>query len=115
MTNQEETNNNHKIYYSIGEVSQMLGVETTTLRYWEKEFDFFITPRKNKKGTRYYKQEDIEKIEMIIYLRNEKGLGIEGIRKKLKENPGETIKTYDIIAKLKNIKAEIKGIISELE
>ena len=107
--------NNHKIYYTIGEVSQMLGIETSTIRYWEKEFDFFISPRKNAKGTRYYKKDDIEKLRMIVYLRNEKGLGIEGIRKKLRENPGETVKTHDIISKLKHIKEEIQGILKELE
>jgi len=107
--------NNHKIYYTIGEVSQLVGAETSTIRYWEKEFDFFISPRKNDKGTRYYNKEDIERLRMIVYLRNEKGLGIDGIRKKLRENPGETVKTHDIISKLKNIKDEIQGIIKELE
>ncbi|MCD7972030.1 MAG: MerR family transcriptional regulator [Candidatus Azobacteroides sp.] len=104
-----------KLYYSIGEVSRMLGVETPTIRYWEKEFDFYISPRKNAKGTRFYKTEDIERIRMIVYLRNEKGLGIEGIRKKLRENPKETTDNYEVISRLQHIRKEIQGIMKELE
>ena len=114
MAKKKEFNSN-KLYHSIGEVSQLLGIETPTLRYWEKEFDFFITPHKNTKGTRYYKTEDIEKIRMIAHLRNEKGLSIEGTRKKLKENPGDTIKTHAIISRLRQIQQEVQSIIKELE
>ncbi|MCL1942890.1 MAG: MerR family transcriptional regulator [Candidatus Azobacteroides sp.] len=109
----EETN--HKLYHSIGEVSQLVGIEVSTLRYWEREFQFFLSPRKTPKGTRYYKDEDIEKVRMIIYLRNEKGLGIEGIRKKLKDNLNNAVQNHEIIARLKKIKEELLNIRKELE
>ena len=115
--NPEEENSSdelNKLYHPIGKVSQMLGVETTTLRYWEKEFAFFLKPRKTDKGTRGYKDEDIEKIRRIVYLRNEKKLSIEGIRKQLKDNPTGTDQNYEIISRLKKIKAELISIRDEI-
>lgn len=111
----EEDKKSRKLYYSIGEVSRMVGIETPTLRYWEREFSFYLSPRKTKKGTRFYKEEDIEKIRMIIYLRNEKGLGIEGIRKKLRDNPNDTVQNHEIISRLKKIKKELQNIIDEID
>ena len=52
---------NLKLFYSISEVAQMFDVNESTLRFWEKEFDI-IHPRKTEKGTRYYKQEDIDAV-----------------------------------------------------
>jgi DNA-binding transcriptional MerR regulator len=111
----EDETKNHKLYYSIGEVSRMVGIETPTLRYWEREFSFYISPRKTKKGTRFYKEEDIEKIRMIIYLRNEKGLGIEGIRKKLRDNLSDTVQNHEIISRLKKIKKELQDLINDID
>ncbi|HQJ90254.1 MAG TPA: MerR family transcriptional regulator, partial [Paludibacteraceae bacterium] len=48
-----------KHYYSIGEVAQMLGVNLSLLRYWEKEFPF-ICPKKNAHGTRLYSNENLD-------------------------------------------------------
>ena len=42
-----------KVYYSIGEVADMFGVNTSLIRFWEKEFDV-IKPHKNKKGNRQF-------------------------------------------------------------
>ena len=110
----ETANKSNKLYCSIGEVSRLLGIETTTLRYWEKEFDFFLSPRKTQKGTRYYKEEDVEKIRTIVYLRNEKKLSIEGIRKQLKDNPTGTEQNHEIISRLKKIRAELIRIKEEI-
>ena len=52
---------NLKLYFSISEVAQMFDVNESTLRFWEKEFDI-IRPRKTPKGTRFYKQEDIDAV-----------------------------------------------------
>ena len=62
-----------KLYFSIGEVAQQFGLNESTLRFWEKEFDE-ISPRKTKKGTRYYRQEDIEQIRLIHHLVKERGM-----------------------------------------
>ena len=60
-------NKDLKLYFSISEVAQMFDVNESTLRFWEKEFDI-INPRKTSKGTRFYKQEDIDAVRLIYHL-----------------------------------------------
>ncbi len=64
-----------KVYYSIGETAKMFDVNTSLLRYWEKEFDL-IKPYKNKKGDRFFTKKDIETIRTIYYLTKVKGLKV---------------------------------------
>lgn len=64
---------NLKLYFSISEVAQMFDVNESTLRFWEKEFDI-INPRKTSKGTRFYKQEDIDAVRLIYHLVKERGM-----------------------------------------
>jgi len=95
-----------KIFYSIGEVAEMFGVSEPTLRYWEKEFDA-VKPSKTSKGTRQYREEDIETIRLIHYLVKEKGLTLAGAKQKLKENKEIVINTEDIVNRLKIVKEEL--------
>lgn len=73
-----------KLYYSIGEVSEMTGIEQHTLRYWETVFPH-LAPAKNRAGNRIYRQKDVDFIKLIKYLLYERRYTIEGARKKLKE------------------------------
>ena len=82
---------NLKLYFSISEVAQMFDVNESTLRFWEKEFDQ-IRPRKTGKGTRSYRQEDIDAIRLVYHLVKERGMTLAGARQKLKENPETTIR-----------------------
>ena len=66
-------NKDLKLYFSISEVAQMFDVNESTLRFWEKEFDI-INPRKTSKGTRFYKQEDIDAVRLIYHLVKERGM-----------------------------------------
>jgi len=102
-----------KLYYSIGEVADMLEVNASNIRYWEKEFSI-IRPHKNRRGNRIFTAEDIENLRFIRHLVKEKGHTLEGARKliKMKTNPEEdsynTIKTLEKIrAMLVNLKNEI--------
>ncbi|MGM9760721.1 MAG: MerR family transcriptional regulator [Parabacteroides sp.] len=95
-----------RLYYSIKEVAQMFGVNESTLRFWEKEFDI-IQPRKTAKGTRFYRQEDIESVRLIYHLVKERGLTLAGARQKLKENPEMTIQREEIVNRLKQIRDEL--------
>ncbi|MDQ3047405.1 MAG: MerR family transcriptional regulator [Bacteroidota bacterium] len=74
-----------KLYFTIGEVSEMFGVNTSLIRFWEKEFDI-IKPKKNKKGNRLFTPEDIDNFKVIYNLVKEQGLTLEGAKKYLKEN-----------------------------
>tara|TARA_Y100000590_G_C15529906_1_gene942737 strand:- start:48 stop:419 length:372 start_codon:yes stop_codon:yes gene_type:complete len=74
-----------KLYYSIGDVSEMTGLKQYVLRYWETEFSI-LNPAKNRAGNRTYKQEDIETIRFIKELLYTKKYTIRGAKQYLKDN-----------------------------
>lgn len=71
-----------KTYYKIGEVSDLLEVSISTLRYWESEFDI-LNPLRTEKGTRKYRPEDVEVCKMIKHLLRDKGYSLEYAKKEL--------------------------------
>ena len=72
-----------KLYYSIGEVAEMFGVNTSLIRFWEKEFDV-INPHKNKKGNRQFTKADVDNFHLIYHLVKEKGMTLKGAQHQLK-------------------------------
>ena len=103
-----------KLYYSIGELSNLFGVNASLLRFWEKEFQFVIS-KKNAKGNRLYSIKEIEKINRIYLLVKIEGYTIEGAKKALKSkdslgenilNPQESNNSA-LILKLENIKKRL--------
>ena len=92
-----------KVYYSIGELAEMFNVNTSLIRYWEKEFDI-IKPHKNKKGNRLFTKEDIENFHIIYHLVKERGLTLKGAKMKLKENREDTVNNVQVIKSLNDIK-----------
>ena len=105
-----------KLYYSIGELSNLFGVNASLLRFWEKEFQFVIS-KKNTKGNRLYSVKEIEKINRIYLLVKIEGYTIEGAKKALKSkekisvsennlNPEESNNSA-LILKLENIKKRL--------
>lgn len=103
-----------KKYYSIKEVSQMLDIPESTLRYWEKEFKE-ISPKKNAKGVRHYTVEDIEQIKKVNFLVKENSLTIKGAKTRMKEKPKETTDTQEVVERLKMIRQELEAILKELD
>jgi DNA-binding transcriptional MerR regulator len=93
-----------KLYYSIGEVAEMFQVNPSLIRFWEKEFDI-IKPKKNKKGNRFFTIQDIDNFRLIYHLVKEKGLTLQGARKKIKENKEDTNNNYEVIKTLNEIKS----------
>lgn len=92
-----------KLYYSIGEVARMLQVNTSLLRFWEKEFD--LEPKKNKKGNRLFTQQDIEKLKLIYHLVKERGFTLQGTRQKLREKPADISAEAEVVSRLQAIKS----------
>lgn len=92
-----------KLYYSIGEVADMFGVNTSLIRFWEKEFDI-IKPKKNKKGNRLFTQKDIDNFHIIYHLVKQRGMTLKGARKKMRENRDDTEHNFEIIKSLENIR-----------
>lgn len=93
-----------KLYYSIGEVAELLDVNPSLLRFWEKEFSI-IHPQKNKKGNRIYTEKDVKNLKLIHYLVKERGFTLEGAKKKIKENPKELEEKTDLIDSLKHVRS----------
>ncbi|GAO28174.1 MerR family transcriptional regulator [Geofilum rubicundum] len=98
-----------KLYYTIGEVSKMFDVNTSLIRFWEKEFDI-IKPHKNKKGNRLFTPQDIDNFHLIYHLVKEKGMTLKGAEKKLKENRKDTIENFEVIKRLKEIRETLVEI-----
>lgn len=75
--------NFNKLYYSIGEVADIFGVNASLIRFWEKEFDA-IKPKKNAKGDRKFTPKDIEIVHRIHDLVKVKGYTLDGAKNALK-------------------------------
>lgn len=93
-----------KLYYSIGEVAKMFEVNNSLIRFWEKEFDI-LKPKKNAKGNRLFTQKDVDNLKVIYHLVKERGYTLEGAKKKLRENKGDTIQNEEIVERLKDIRS----------
>ncbi len=100
-----------KLYYTIGEVAKMFDVNTSLIRYWEKEFDI-IKPKKNKKGNRLFTQKDIDNFHIIFHLVKEKGMTLKGAKKKMKENKEDTEHNFEIIRSLEQIKEMLTDLVT---
>ena len=102
-----------KLYYSIGEVASAFDVNTSLIRFWEKEFDV-LQPKKNAKGNRKFTPVDIKNLELIFHLVKERGFTLEGAKTHLKENKQKTLDNFDIVRKLESVKAELLKIKNQL-
>ena len=114
-----------KLFYKIGEVSRITGVEAYVLRYWETEFPF-LKPGKSSSGQRVYVKKDIELINQIKTLLYNERYTIEGVRKRLGEPhlevvpPQKEVKKVDnpdaaqLQQTLKKVKAGLKDILRQL-
>lgn len=98
-----------KLFFTIGEVADMFEVNTSLIRFWEKEFDI-IKPKKNAKGNRLFTPADIENFKLIYYFVKELGLTLKGAQKKLTENKSDSIQTIQVVSKLTAIKEQLLNI-----
>jgi DNA-binding transcriptional MerR regulator len=102
-----------KRYYKIGEVAKAFSVNTSLIRFWEKEFSI-IKPKKNAKGNRLFTQEDIKNFKLIFNLVKERGFTLDGAKQKLKKNPEGIFNNQEIITRLESVKAELNKIKNSL-
>ena len=89
--NPEQAKVPDKLYFRIGEVAKLGGVEQHVLRYWGKEFPR-LGPKKSGSGHRLYRRKDVELALQIKHLLYEKRFTIEGARKHLERGKGRTPK-----------------------
>lgn len=102
-----------KRYYKIGEVAKAFQVNTSLIRFWEKEFEI-IKPKKNAKGNRLFTPEDLNNFKLIYNLVKERGFTLEGAKQKLKKNPEGIFNNHEIISRLEAVKAELLKIKNQL-
>jgi DNA-binding transcriptional MerR regulator len=102
-----------KLFYSIGEVARMFDVNTSLIRFWEKEFEV-IQPRKNRKGNRQFTPKDVNNFKIIYALVKEQGYTLEGAKKALKDNKEDLNYQFDLMAKLQKIKTDLQAISAAL-
>lgn len=98
-----------KNYYSIGLVAEMFKVNQSLIRLWENEFDI-LKPRKNGKGDRLFRPEDIKNLKLIFHLLRERKYTMEGAKEFLKQNKRAEEK-FQLIESLK----KLKGFLNELK
>jgi len=99
-----------KLYYGIGEVADIFDVNTSLIRFWEKEFDI-IKPKKNAKGNRMFTEADVNNFFIIYHLVKERGFTLQGAKEKLKNNKEDTINQIEIVKSL----TEVKSFLLELK
>ncbi len=92
-----------KRYYGIGEVSEMFKVNVSLIRFWENEFDI-LKPKKNGKGDRLFRPEDVKSLQLIHHLLREKKYSIAGAKDFLKKNK-QNEESFALIETLKKTKA----------
>lgn len=100
-----------KSYYPISEVAQWFNVNTSLIRFWENEFSI-LKPRKNKKGDRLFRPEDVKNLQLIYHLLRERKFSIEGARQYLKDNHAKAmaeLKTVQSLSKIKYFLLELKA------
>ena len=103
-----------KLYYTIGEVAEIFEVNTSLIRFWEKEFDI-IKPKKNKKGNRLFTEKDVDNFFIIYHLVKERGFTLQCAKDKLKENPEDTINQIEIVKSLEDIRSFLVDLKAQIK
>ncbi|TNF47981.1 MAG: MerR family transcriptional regulator [Bacteroidetes bacterium] len=106
-----------KLYYTIGEVADMFKVNTSLIRFWEKEFSI-INPKKNKKGNRLFTVKDIENFNRIFELVKVNGYTLDGAKKALRsKNASVTeesiVDNNDVLERLISIREKLLALRSK--
>lgn len=99
-----------KMYYTIGKVAEMFKVNQSLIRLWENEFDV-LKPKKNGKGDRLFRPEDVKNIHLIYHLMRERKYTMEGAKDFIKNNKraAEKFATIESLKKLKGFLIELKA------
>jgi DNA-binding transcriptional MerR regulator len=103
-----------KLYYTIGEVAEILEENTSLVRFWAQKFPEYIKPARNKKGNRLFTADDVTNFRLIHYLVKERGMTLEGASKRLKDNKSGVDRRVDVVEILSGIKERLKEVSDSL-
>lgn len=104
-----------KLYYTIGEVAEILNENTSLVRFWAQKFPEFIKPARNKKGNRLFTADDLSNFRLIYYLVKERGMTLEGATKRMKDNKTGVDRRVDVIETLTGIKQRLLEVSDSLQ
>lgn len=104
-----------KLYYTIGEVAELLDESTSLVRFWAQKFPEFIKPARNKKGNRLFTADDVSNFKVIYHLVKERGMTLDGALKRMKDNKDGIDKSVEVISTLTNIKEKLLEISKSLD
>ena len=103
-----------KLFYSMGEVSEMFDVNPSLIRHWESKFEV-LKPKKNKKGNRMFTPEDVENLKLIYHLVKERGMTLDGARRALKGSTPGVARDMELLERLQSIRAQLVEVRNELK
>jgi DNA-binding transcriptional MerR regulator len=95
-----------KLFYSMGEVSELFDVNPSLIRYWESKFSI-LKPQKNKKGNRLFSPEDVENLKLIYHLVKERGMTLEGAQRALQGGTARLTNNVELLEHLQSIRAQL--------
>ena len=103
-----------KKYYKISDVSQIMGIPESTLRFWESQLSI-VKPKRTAKNTRFYTPNDIEIIKRIHYLVKDKGMRLDMAQAQIRANRDGVDKRFEVVDRLKGIKTQLKELQKALD
>lgn len=103
-----------KKFYRMGDVSEILGLPASTIRFWEKEFPH-LRPKRNGGNLRLYTPNDIERLKIIKFLIKEKGLTIEGAREHIRRNRADLERKHEVIGRLREVRKRLTDLLEALD
>jgi DNA-binding transcriptional MerR regulator len=103
-----------KLFYTIGEVADILDENASLVRFWSQKFPQYIKPARNKKGNRLFTAQDLSNFRIIHYLVKERGMTLDGASKRLKDNRSGEDRRVDVIEKLNGIKERLLQVSDSL-
>lgn len=109
------TDKKTKLYYSIKEVAEMIDVNESLLRYWEKEFPHLRPKTISSNKVRQYTEKDIEQIKLIYNLVKVRGFKLAAARKYLNENRGGLDKSNEVLETLMSVRDQLKLLKRQIE
>ena len=111
----ESSKHMDKLYYSISEVADMLKVNSSLIRFWEKEFSNHIKPKKNRNGKRMFTAQDIDILKHIQFLTKEKGYTLTGARTYLNSGKKNIDKNVFMSETFKHMRSFLVDLKKQLE
>lgn len=105
-----------KMFYTMGEISEMFDVNQSLIRHWEKQFSV-LRPKRNKKGNRLFSPQDVERLKFIYHLVKERGMTLDGARKALRQHRDDEgiPRDVELMERLQRIRSLLVEVREELK